>query len=74
MWRSILRDLPQGDRAGHVRRQGSVVTIDLEALARREEESVLSADTTVAAMSMHPPSGRPRATQVYLQNILLRRE
>ena len=33
VWRSMLRDLPQGDRAGRVRRQGSVVTVDLEALA-----------------------------------------
>ena len=32
VWKSMLRDLPQGDRAGHVRRQSSVVTIDLEAL------------------------------------------
>ena len=55
----MLRDLPQGDRAGHVRRQGSVVTIDLEALTHKRR-SLLSADTTVAAMSMHPPSGRPR--------------
>ena len=31
----MLRDLPQGDRAGHVRRQGSVVTVDLEALMRK---------------------------------------
>ena len=73
VWRSMLRDLPQGDRAGHVRRKGSVVTIDLEALTRRRKER-LSADTTVAAMSMHPPSGRPRATRVYLRNRLLRRE
>ena len=73
VWRSVLRDLPQGDRAGHVRRQGSVVTIDLEALARKRRIR-LSADTTVAAMSMHPPSGRPRATRVYLRNRLLRRE
>ena len=73
VWRSMLRDLPQGDRAGHVRRQGSVVTIDLEALTRRREQR-LSADTTVAAMSMHPPSGRPRATRVYLRNRLLRRD
>ena len=68
----MLRDLPQGDRAGHVRRQGSVVTIDLEALTRKRRR--LSADTTVAAMSMHPPSGRPRATRVYLRNRLLRRD
>ena len=34
----------------------------------------MSADTTVAAMSMHPPSGRPRATRVYLWNRLLQRE
>ena len=73
MWRSMLRDLPQRDRAGYVRRQASVVTVDSEALTR-ERERRLSADTTVAAMSMHPLSGRPRATQVYLQNRLLQRE
>ena len=69
----MLRDLPQGDRAGHVRRQGSVVTIDLEALTHKRR-SLLSVDTTAAGMSMHPPSGRLRATRVYLQNRLLRRE
>ena len=37
VWRSILRDLPQGDRAGYVRRQGSVVTVDLEAWTREKE-------------------------------------
>ena len=73
VWRSMLRDLPQGDRAGHVRRQGSVVSIDLEALTRKRRMR-LSADTTMAAMSMHPPSGRPRAAQVYLRNRLLRRD
>ena len=60
VWRSMLRDLPQGDRAGRVRRQGFVVIVDLEALMRRRER--LSADTTAAAMSMYPPSGRPQAT------------
>ena len=73
VWRSMLRDLPQGDRAGHVRRQGSVVTIDLEALMRRRDQR-LSADTTVAGMSMRPPSGGPKAPRVYLRNRLLRRE
>ena len=34
----------------------------------------MSADTTEAGMSMHPPSGRPRATRVYLRNRLLRRD
>ena len=69
----MLRDLPQGDRAGHVRRQGSIVTIDLEALTRKRDQR-LSPDTTVAAMSMHPPSGGPRAPRVYLRNRLLWRE
>ena len=73
VWRSMLRGLPQGDRVGHVRRQGSIMTVDLEALTHKRR-SLLSADTTVAAMSMHPPSGRPRATRVYLQNRLLQRE
>ena len=73
VWRSILRDLPQGDRAGCVRRQGSVVTVDLEALTR-EKERKTSANATVAGMSMHPRSGRPRATRVYLRNRLLRRD
>ena len=54
-------------------RQGSVVTIDLEALTC-EKERIMSADTTAAGMSMHPPNGRPRATRVYLRNRLLWRE
>ena len=41
-----------------MRRQGSIMIVDLEALAR-EKEQRLSADTTVAGMSMHPPSGKP---------------
>ena len=53
----MLRDLPKGDRAGHVRRQGFVVIVDLEALTH-EKERRMSADTTEATMSMHPPSGR----------------
>ena len=69
----MLRDLPHGDRARHVRRQGSVVTIDLEALTHRRR-SLLSADTTVAVMSMHPPSGGPKAPRVYLWNRLLWRD
>ena len=69
----MLKDLPQGDRAGHVRRQGSVVTVDLEALTRKRR-SLLSTNTTVAAMTMHQPSGRPRAARVYLRNRLLRRD
>ena len=73
VWRSMLRDLLQGDRAGFVRRQGSVVIVDLEALTR-ERRKLLSADTTVAAMSMHPPSGGPKAPRAYLRNRLLRRE
>ena len=32
VWRSMLKDLPLRDRARHVRRQGSVMTVDLEAL------------------------------------------
>ena len=70
-WRSMLKDLPQRDRAGHVRRQGSVMIVNLEALARVNERK-MSADATAAGMSMHPPSGRPKATRVYLHNRLLR--
>ena len=33
VWRSMLRDLPQEDRARYVRRQGSIMIVDLEALA-----------------------------------------
>ena len=73
VWRSMLRDLPQGDRAGRMRRQGSVVTVSLEALTRKEEIRT-SADATVAGMSMHPPSGRAKAPRVYLRNRLLRRD
>ena len=47
--------------------------IDLEALTRKRR-SLLSADTTVAGMSMHPPSGKPRAKRVYLRNRLLWRD
>ena len=61
----MLRDLPQGDRAGHVRRQGSIMTVDLEALMHKSRIG-LSIDTTVAGMSMHPPSGRPWAIRAYL--------
>ena len=49
------------------------MTVDLEALTR-EKERKTSADATVAGMSMHPPSGRPRAARVYLRNRLLRRD
>ena len=72
VWRSMLKDLPPRDRARHVRRQGSVVTIDLEALACMKERR-LPANTTVAGMSMHPPSGGLKAPRVYLRNRLLRR-
>ena len=47
VWRSMLRDLPQGDRAGRLRRQGSVMTVSLEALPQ-EKEIRTSADATVA--------------------------
>ena len=73
VWRSMLRDLPQGDRAGRLRRQGSVMTVSLEALTQ-EKEVRTSADATVAGMSMHPPSGRAKAPRVYLRNRLLRRD
>ena len=49
------------------------MTINLEALTC-ERRNRLSADTTAAGMSMHPPSGRPKATRVYLQNRLLQRD
>ena len=72
MWRSLLKDLPQGDRTGRLRRQGSVVIASLEALTRVKETT--SADTTEAGMSMHPPSGGLKAPRVYLRNRLLRRD
>ena len=72
VWRSLLKDLPQGDRAGRMRRQGSVVTVSLEALTRSRND--LPVGTTVAGMSMHPPSGRAKAPRVYLRNRLLRRD
>ena len=72
VWRSFVKDLPQRDRTGHVRRKGSVVTVDLVALAREKEQR--STDPTVAGMSMHPPSGRAHAPRVYLRNRLLRRD
>ena len=73
MWRSILKDLPHRDRAGHVRRQGSIMIIDLEALTCMKERR-LSVDTTVARTSMQPSSGRTKATRVYLCNRLLQRD
>ena len=39
-----------------------------------ERDQRFSADTTVAAMSMHPHSGRLRAARLYLQNRLLWRD
>ena len=49
------------------------MTVDLEALTHRRDQR-LSADTIVASMSMHPPSGGPKATRVYLCNRLLWRD
>ena len=72
VWRSLLKDLPQGARTGRMRRQGSVMTVSLEALMQSRND--LSADTTEAEMSMHPPSGRAKAPRVYLRNRLLRRD
>ena len=72
VWRSLLKDLPQGDRTGRVRRQGSIVMVSLEALMQSRND--MSADTTEAGMSMHPPSGRAKAPRVYLRNRLLRRD
>ena len=68
VWRSYVKDLPRGDRAGYMRRQGSIVEIDLEALTRSKEKP--SADVTVARQ----PSAGPKAPRVYLRNRLLRRD
>ena len=68
----MMRDLPQGDRAGRVRRQGSVVTVSLEALAHEKEKT--SADATEAKMCTYLPSGGLKAPRVYLRNRLLRRD
>ena len=73
VWRFMLKDLPQRDRERRVRRQGSVVTVDLEAVAHVKGRKA-SANATAAGMSMHPHSGRPKATRVYLRNRLLRRD
>ena len=72
VWRSRLKDLPQGDRAGRVRRQGSVVTVSLEALAHEKEKT--SADATEAHLTTCMPSGGLKAPRVYLRNRLLRRD
>ena len=72
VWRSYAKDLPQGDRTGYMRKQGSVVMIDLEALTRAKEQT--PAGVTEAKMSMHLPSAGPKAPRVYLRNRLLRRE
>ena len=49
------------------------MTVSLEALTHGIGIQT-SADATVAGMSMHPPSGGPRAPRVYLRNRLLRRD
>ena len=72
VWRSVVKDLPLGDRTRYVRRQGSVVMIDLEALTRAKDQT--SADVTEAKVSMHLPSAGPKAPRVYLRNRLLRRD
>ena len=72
VWRSFAKDLPQRDRTGYVRRQGSVVIIDLEALTRAKEQT--PAGVTEAQMYMHLPSAGPKAPRVYLRNRLLRRD
>ena len=48
------------------------MTVDLVALTQAKEQK--SADSTVARMSMHPPSDRAKAPRVYLCNRLLRRD
>ena len=58
----MLRDLPLGDRARRVRRQGSVVMVNLEALAQRKEEKT-SADAAVAGISANPLSGKSGKTR-----------
>ena len=70
VWRSFAKDLPLRDRTGYMRRQGSVVEVDLVALTRRKENP--SADVTEA--TMHSPSAGPKAPRVYLRNRLLRRD
>ena len=51
-----------------MRRQGSIMEIDLVALTQRKEKP--SADVTVA----HQPSVGPKAPRTYLRNRLLRRD
>ena len=60
MWRSFVKDLPPGDRARYLRRKGSVMTIDLEALTHETERRSF-VEATAASMSIHPPSGGLRA-------------
>ena len=74
VWRSLLKDLPQRDRAGHMRRMGSIVEIDLEALTRERRKRKSPAGATMAGMTMQPPSGRAKAPRIYLRNRLLRRD
>ena len=73
VWRSFAKDLPPGDRTGYLRRKGSIVMIDLEALMQ-EKERRSSTDATMAGMSMHPPNGGLKAPQAYRWNHLLRRD
>ena len=69
----MLKVVALRDKAEHVRRPGSVMTVDLEDLTRVKERRT-STDATAARMTMHPPSERPKATRVYLRNRLLRRD
>ena len=68
VWRSFAKDLPQRDRTGYMRRQGSVVEVDLVALTQRKDKTF--ADVTVARQ----PSAGPKAPRTYLRNRLLRRD
>ena len=62
VWRSILRDLPQGDRAGRMRRQSSIVMVNLEALAHGKEKT--SANAIEPKMYTHLSSGGDRKSVV----------
>ena len=57
VWRSMLRDLPQGDRVGQVRRQGSVVTIDMEALTCKRRTDCLQTPLWLGCPCIHPVEG-----------------
>ena len=59
VWRSMLKDLRLRDRAGHVRRQGSIFTVNLEAFTRvKERGKRLQTLLRLECPCIHPLEGQ----------------